>query len=81
MRGAICKRFSANAPPGALRIFVLIFGCAAGTCACLRRPRAQRAGDEAAQPPRQRSRRTCIKTVTYLYGQFFICSTDKYIND
>ena len=24
MRGAICKRFSANAPPGALRIFVLI---------------------------------------------------------
>lgn len=71
MRGAICKRFSANAPPGALRIFVLIFGCAAGTCACLRRPRAQRAGDEAALPPRQRSRRTCIKTstrpiVTYL---------------
>ena len=22
-----------------------------------------------------------VDTVTYLYGQFFICSTDKYIND
>ena len=42
-----------------------------GARACLRRPRAQRAGDEATLPPRQRSRRTCIKTFTYLYGHFF----------
>lgn len=24
---------------------------------------------------------TYMNTVTYLYGQFFICSTDRYIND
>ena len=71
MRGAICKRFSANAPPGALRIFVLISVVLRGRVLVFgARERSERVTTRR-QPPRQRSRRTCIKTstrpiVTYL---------------
>lgn len=54
MRGAICKRVSANAPPAALS-FPCLFGCLCWDV-CLS------ATGEA--------RRTCIKTVTYLYGYY-----------
>ena len=68
MRGAICKRFSANAPPGALRIFVLISVVLRGRVLVFgARERSERVTTRR-QPPRQRSRRTCIKTVTYFYG-------------
>lgn len=72
--GVIAERFSGDTPRR--RAFFCAFRCCVvalfGARACLRRPRAQRAGDEAALPPRQRSRRTCIKTVTYFYGHLVV---------
>lgn len=57
MRGAICKRFSANAPPGALRIFVLISVVLRGRVLVFgARERSERV-TRRRQPPRQRSRR------------------------
>ena len=55
MRGAICKRVSANAPPAALS-FPCLFGCLCWDV-CLSAAGA--------------ARRTCIKTVTHFYGHFY----------
>ena len=55
MRGAICKRVSANAPPAALS-FPCLFGCLCWDV-CLSAAGA--------------ARRTCIKTVTHFYGYYF----------
>ena len=70
MRGAYAKRFSGDAPP-VVALFSCFLVCLRVIGVCLsRRPRraAPRVtgGDRrpSAQPP------TCIKTVTYFYGQF-----------